>query len=84
MRPIAEHSIEQMKLCASERIITYYLRYTLLRCAAFTNTRAEAERITFYALVTTCLLARELPSVRQLSWLIDLMVEVVARDRACE
>ena len=68
MRPIAEYSIEQMKLCVSKLIITYYLRYTLVRCATFTNTRAEAERITFYALVATCLLARELRSLRQLDW----------------
>lgn len=84
MWPTAEHSIEQMKLCASKRIIMYYLRYTLLRSAAFTNTRVEAERMTFCVLVTTCLLARELQSPRQLSWLIDLMVDVVAHDQASE
>ncbi len=62
------------------RIMELYGPYVLVRCAKYTNRRRQAQQIAVYTLVTTCLLARELPWAGQLSLLIDIMVEVIGPD----
>jgi DNA-directed RNA polymerase specialized sigma24 family protein len=81
MRRSFAYSTEAARLCVYRRIIRYYLRYVLVRCAKFTNRKREAQTIAFYALVTTCLLAPQLPHARQLRILVDMMVRIVARDQ---
>lgn len=80
MQRNAVYPIDEVTLWLFERIIQWYTRYTVLRCAKYTNSRAQAEYIAAHALVTTCLLAGELVRVRQLGLLIDMMVDVVAKD----
>lgn len=80
MQRNAVYPIDEITLWLFERIIQWYTRYTVLRCAKYTNSRAQTEHIAVHALVTTCLLAGELTRVRQLGLLIDVMVDVVAKD----
>ena len=80
MQRNAAYPIDEVTLWLFERIIQWYTRYTVLRCAKYTNSRAQTEHIAVHALVTTCLLTGELTRVRQLGLLIDMMVDVVAKD----
>ena len=69
-----------LRLVVYGRLINYYQRYILLRCCQHTDSQSEAERIASYTLLTVCSLAGELPHSRQLGWLIDSMVDVIAQD----
>ena len=71
---------DMLRLC--EWIVKFYARYTLLRCARFTNSRSRAEQIGIYTLITTCLLARELECPAQLGLLVDTMSDIIGRDMA--
>jgi DNA-directed RNA polymerase specialized sigma24 family protein len=73
---------EGVKLLVYERIVKYYLRYVLLRCCEYTNSRREAEQIAAYTLITTCSLLEQLRHAGDLVWLIDRMVEVIAEERS--
>ncbi|MHC4333134.1 MAG: hypothetical protein ACYSUP_03040 [Planctomycetota bacterium] len=72
---------EDLKLLLYERIVKYYLRYVLLRCCEYTNSRREAEQIAAYTLITTCSLLEQLRQGCDLAWLMDRMLEVIGREQ---
>jgi len=73
-------SVDRALLPIYERIMELYGPYVLVRCAKYTNRRRQAEEIGVFTLITTCLLASELPWTGEISRLIDLMVQVIGPD----
>jgi DNA-directed RNA polymerase specialized sigma24 family protein len=64
------------------RMVTdHYLRYILIWCPAYTSERTVAERIAAYTLIASSLLAGRLRRSRDLSLVIDTMVQIVAHDQ---
>lgn len=60
----------------------YYLRYILLRCAKFTNSRAKAEAMALYALLAAYLLADESKRTRQVGGLIVCIIDMIGEELA--
>jgi len=73
-------NVDRAMLPIYERIMELYGPYVLVRCAKCTNRRRQAEDIGVFTLITTCLLASEVPWAGEISRLIDTMVEVVKPD----
>ncbi|HUT28696.1 MAG TPA: hypothetical protein VMX13_02805 [Sedimentisphaerales bacterium] len=71
-----------VRLMAYEQVVRWYMRYVLLRCSFYTNSRKTAEKMTYYTLLTTCSLVDELKHGWQVGRLIDFMVDVIAQDIA--
>jgi hypothetical protein len=80
MRRTSPQPIDEAVLWLYEWIVDSYARYVLIRCARFTNRRAEAEQIASYTLLSTCLLVGELEHLGQLGMLVDLMADMIAED----
>ena len=80
MRAHAHEADEQTQLTAYRHIIQRYLRYVLIRCAGYTNDKAQAQRMAVYALVTACLLFDKLRRPGQLGLLIEMMVKIAGED----
>ncbi|MHC4575737.1 MAG: RNA polymerase sigma factor [Planctomycetota bacterium] len=80
MRGIRGDSNEQVRLWVYDGIMRCYLRYVLIRCAKLTNSKEEAEKIAFCALVKTCLWAGKLEHAGQVGQLVDMMVDVGGKD----
>jgi DNA-directed RNA polymerase specialized sigma24 family protein len=80
MRPQA-HSADHHQSCHLSLITCRYLRYILIRCLAYTNDRAVAERIAAYTLITSCLLSRRLGRMADLGLVIETMVQIVGDDQ---
>jgi DNA-directed RNA polymerase specialized sigma24 family protein len=73
---------EDLKLPVYERIVKHYLRYVLLRCCEYTNSRREAEQIAAYTLISTCSLLEQLRQGCDLAWLLDSMLDVIGREQS--
>jgi DNA-directed RNA polymerase specialized sigma24 family protein len=80
MRQAALYSVQDVTLWLYEWIIDFYTPYILIRCTGFTNSKAQAERIAVYGLITTCLLAAELERLNQVGLLVDILVDVIGED----
>jgi hypothetical protein len=80
MRPHDHKADEEARFAAYRHIIERYLRYVLIRCAGYTNDKAQVQRIAAYTLVTVCLLFDKLRRVGELGSLVELMVKIVGED----
>ena len=80
MRQAALYSVENVTLWLYEWIIDFYTPYILIRSTRFTNSKAQAERIAVYGLITTCLLAVKLERLSQVGLLVDILVDVIGED----
>lgn len=67
-------------LRADKQIIKCYLRYVLLRCSEYVNSKKDAEKIAVHTFLTTCILAEKLEHMWQLGRLIDCMVNAIGQD----
>jgi DNA-directed RNA polymerase specialized sigma24 family protein len=76
----ARHRVEGARLPLYEWIIERYACYVLVRCAWFTNSRGQAQRMGVYTLITTCLLTHELDHLGQLGFLVETMADVIGPD----
>ena len=72
--------IEQLELLAYERIIKFYMRYVLLRCTKYTNSKEDVGHIALYTFVTTFTLMKELEHAGQLGQLFDCMIDTIGQD----
>ena len=79
MRRVRQYA-ERRDLAVFERIIELYGPYVLVRCASYTNSRPVSQQIGAYVLVCTCLMLRKLDRPGQIGILVEVMLEVVARD----
>jgi hypothetical protein len=80
MRPRIQQPDDQTRLTTYEHIIQCYLRYVLIRTAAYTNDKEQAQRIAIYALVTACLLFDKLQHLGELGSLVEMMVKIAGED----
>jgi DNA-directed RNA polymerase specialized sigma24 family protein len=80
MRPHA-HATDHQKSCHFSLVTNHYLRYILIRCLAYTNDRAVAQRIAVYTLITSCILSRRLGAMADLGLVIETMVQIVGDDQ---
>ncbi len=72
--------VDRAMLPIYERIMELYGPYVLVRCAQYTNRRRQTVQIGVLTLITTCLLASELPWAGQLSLLLDVIMDVIGPD----
>lgn len=75
-----EFEIDDFCTRAYKQIIKFYLRYTMIRSAEFTDSSIEAEQITFYTLLTACLALSRLKHTRQLGELFEDIIRKIADD----
>ncbi|MHC4619018.1 MAG: RNA polymerase sigma factor, partial [Planctomycetota bacterium] len=80
MRRIGGDRNKDVRLWVYDGIIRCYLRYVVIRCAKLTNSKEEAGRIAYCALVTTCLLAEQLEDAGQVGRVVDMMVDVGGKE----
>jgi hypothetical protein len=80
MRPRGHKADEQARLDGYRQTIERYLRYVLIRCAGYTNDKAQVQRIAAYTLVTACLLFDKLRGQAEPGPLVEMMVRIVGED----
>ena len=73
-------SVNRAELGVYERIIESYCPYVLVRCSRYTNNRRQAQQIGTYALVSACLVAREVGTALPIGRIVESVLRVVGPD----
>ncbi|MBM4027157.1 MAG: sigma-70 family RNA polymerase sigma factor [Planctomycetes bacterium] len=63
-----------------ERMVGLYVPYVLVRCAAYTDGRRQAQQIGVYTLVSACLVAREVGPAVPAGRIVEITLRVVGPD----
>lgn len=77
---LVRQGLEEAMLMVYERIIEFYTPYVLVRCTRYTNGRRQAQQIGAYALIGTCLAAREMEHVVAVGRIVEVVLSVVGPD----
>jgi len=80
MRPRRHKADEQARIDGYRQTIERYLRYVLIRCAGYTNNKAQVQRIAAYTLAMACLLLDKLRGQAELGSVVEMMIRIVGED----
>jgi DNA-directed RNA polymerase specialized sigma24 family protein len=72
--------VERTEGAVFERMVELYVPYVLVRCAAYTNDRRQAQQIGVYTLVSACLVAREAGPAAPAGRIVEIVLRVVGPD----
>ncbi len=75
---------EQLVLLAYKQLITLYMRYALLTCFKYTNSKIIAEKILLYTFLTIYRLIENLEHIEEVGQTIDKLIDIISSDMVPE